>query len=137
MLRLAREREEIRVVDDQIGAPTWCRMLAESTALILAQGLNREEGFNGYFEKRKGIYHMTAGGQTSWYGFAKHIIDNISPEDKVVERVIPIKTKDYSYQAERPLYSVMNGTKLSDKLRLIISNWLQHFNMVINQSYIK
>ena len=53
MLRLAREREEIRVVDDQIGAPTWCRMIAESTALILAQGINREEGFSGYFEEER------------------------------------------------------------------------------------
>jgi dTDP-4-dehydrorhamnose reductase len=130
MLRLAREREEIRVVDDQIGAPTWCRMLAESTALILGQGINREEGFNGYFEKRKGIYHMTAGGQTSWYGFAKHIIDSISLEDKVVECVIPIKTKDYSYQAQRPLYSVMSDAKLSVKFRLTLNNWLQQFNMV-------
>ena len=112
MLRLAREREEIRVVDDQIGAPTWCRMIAESTALILAQGINREEGFNGYFEKRKGIYHMTAGGKTSWYGFAKHIIDNISPENKIVKRIIPIKTKDYSYLAERPLHSVMSNERL-------------------------
>jgi dTDP-4-dehydrorhamnose reductase len=112
MLRLAREREEIRVVDDQIGAPTWCRMIAESTALILAQGINREEGFNGYFEKRKGIFHMTAGGQTSWYGFAKHIIDNISPENKIVKRIIPIKTKDYSYLAERPLHSVMSNERL-------------------------
>jgi len=112
MLRLAREREEIRVVDDQIGAPTWCRMIAESTALILSQGKNRSEGFNTYFEERKGIYHMTAGGQTSWYGFAKHIIDNISSEGKKVKRIIPIKTKDYSYLAERPLHSVMSNERL-------------------------
>jgi dTDP-4-dehydrorhamnose reductase len=133
MLRLAREREEIRVVDDQIGAPTWCRMIAESTALILAQGINWEEGFNEYFEERKGMHHMTAGGQTSWYGFAKHIIDNISPEDKVVERVIPIKTKDYSYQAERPLYSVMSNAKLSVKFRFTLNNWLHQVDMVLNQ----
>ncbi len=130
MLRLAREREEIRVVDDQIGAPTWCRMLAESTALILAQGINREEGFNDYFEERKGIYHMTAGGQTSWYGFAKHIIDSISPEEKVVKRIIPIRTKDYSYQAERPLSSVMSNAKLDVKFRIILNGWLQQFNML-------
>lgn len=130
MLRLAREREEIRMVDDQIGAPTWCRMLAESTTLILAQGINREEGFNDYFEERKGIYHMTAGGQTSWYGFAKHIIDSISPEEKVVKRIIPIRTKDYSYQAERPLSSVMSNAKLDVKFRIILNGWLQQFNML-------
>ena len=123
MLRLAREKEEIRVVDDQIGAPTWCRMIAESTALILAQGVNREEGFNEYFKKRKGIYHMTAGGQTSWYGFARYIIDALSPEDKKVKHIIPIKTRDYSYRAERPLYSVMNNQRLRTILSLNSNIW--------------
>lgn len=129
MLRLAREREEIRVVDDQIGAPTWCRMIAESTALILAQGINREEGFNRYFGKSKGIYHMTAGGQTSWYGFAKHIIGSISPKNKVVKHVIPIKTKDYSYQAERPLYSVMSNSRILG-LNITQNGWIRHFRMM-------
>ena len=124
MLRLAREQEEIRVVDDQIGAPTWCRMIAESTALILSQGINKSEGFHSYFEKRKGIFHMTAGGQTSWYGFAKHIIDSISPEDKSVKRVIPIETKDYFYQAERPLYSVLSNYKLNSSFRIAQIDWL-------------
>lgn len=124
MLRLAREQEEIRVVDDQIGAPTWCRMIAESTALILSQGINRSEGFHSYFEKRKGIFHMTAGGQTSWYGFAKHIIDNISPEGKKVKRVIPIETKDYLYQAERPLYSVLSNHNINSSFRIVQIDWL-------------
>ncbi len=131
MLRLAREKEEIRVVDDQIGAPTWCRMIAESTALILAQGINRDEGFNGYFEGKKGIYHMTAGGQTSWCGFAKHIIDAISPEDKIVKRVIPIKTKDYSYQAERPLYSVMTNEEINTSFIFNQISWKRQLNDLI------
>lgn len=130
MLRLAREQEEIRVVNDQIGAPTWCRMIAESTALFLSQGINRSEGFNSYFEERKGIYHMTAAGQTSWYGFAKHIIDSISPEGKRVKRVIPIETKDYAYKAQRPLNSVMSNLKLNTEFQVILDNWLQQFNRV-------
>lgn len=128
MLRLAREREEIRVVDDQVGAPTWCRMIAESTALILSQGVNREEGFNGYFEVRKGIYHMTAGGYTSWYGFAQRIVDYISLEDKMVKKVIPIKTKDYSYKAQRPLNSVMSNRNLNTKFQITLNNWAQQFH---------
>ena len=127
MLRLAKEREEIRVVDDQIGAPTWGRMIAESTALILAQGINREQGFKKYFEERKGLYHMTAGGQTSWYGFAKHIIDSIPPENKIVQQVIPIKTKDYSYKAQRPLYSVMSNSKLSTEFQFTLNSWDKQF----------
>ena len=130
ILKLAQEQEEIRVVDDQIGAPTWCRMIAESTALILSQGINRSEGFHSYFEKRKGIYHMTAGGKTSWYGFAKHIIESISPEGKRVKRVIPIETKDYAYEAQRPLNSVISNIKLNTEFQVILDNWLQQFNRV-------
>jgi dTDP-4-dehydrorhamnose reductase len=131
ILKLAQEQEEIRVVDDQIGAPTWCRMIAESTSLILSQGINnRSEGFNSYFEARKGIYHMTAAGQTSWYGFAKHIIESISPEGKRVKRVIPIETKDYAYEAQRPLNSVISNIKLNTEFQVILDNWLQQFNRV-------
>lgn len=133
MQRLAREREEIRVVDDQIGAPTWCRMIAESTALILAQGINRDEGFQGYFEERKGIYHMTAGGQTSWYGFAKHIIDTIPAGNKKVKRIIPIKTKDYPYKAQRSLYSAMGNKKMCLVFQVSQSDWLEEFNMLNHQ----
>ena len=66
---------------------------------------------------------MTARGQTSWYGFAKHIIDSIPPEDKMVKCIIPIKTKDYSYKAERPLYSVMGNSKLYSKYRINQNDW--------------
>lgn len=135
MLRLAREREEIRVVDDQIGAPTWCRMIAESTALILAQGINREEGFHRYFEERKGIYHMTAGGQTSWYGFAGEVIGGIPLDSKVVKSIIPIKTKDYLYEAQRPLNSVLSNTTLNIKFQIILNNWIQQFNIVYNNNH--
>ncbi len=86
-------------------------------------------------EERKGIYHMTAEGQTSWYGFAKHIIDNISSEGKKVKRVIPIKTKDYLYQAERPMYSVMSNTRMNVKYQISLNSWLQQFNMIINGFY--
>ncbi|NMA52617.1 MAG: dTDP-4-dehydrorhamnose reductase [Peptococcaceae bacterium] len=111
ILRLARERDEIKVVDDQIGAPTWCRMIAEATALILAQGINRDEGFQGYFEKKKGIYHMTAGGQTSWYEFAKQIILNNPLFTKGLNvKIIPIKSEDYNNIAKRPRYSVLKNS---------------------------
>jgi len=118
--RLAKEKEEISVVDDQIGAPTWCRTIAENTAFILAQGVNRDEGYHGYYEKRKGLYHMTAAGQTSWYEFAKRIVDTVPPEERRLKRILPIKTKDYAYKAQRPLNSLMSNNK-----NLYISNICQ------------
>lgn len=127
MLRLAREQEEIRVVDDQIGAPTWCRMIAESTALILAQGINREEGFKGYFEKRKGIYHMTAGGQTSWYGFANLIIKDRTKK----VNLLAIKTEDYEAVAIRPKNSLMSDHKLFNDFNLKLEVWDKDVELVL------
>ena len=123
MLRLAREREEIRVVDDQIGAPTWCRMIAESTALILAQGINREEGLNGYFEERKGIYHMTAGGQTSWYGFAERIFKSIPDSDRKLKQLIPIVSREYPTAAIRPMSSILDNKNVEETYGIKICNW--------------
>jgi dTDP-4-dehydrorhamnose reductase len=121
--RLAKEKEEISVVDDQIGAPTWCRSIAENTAFILAQGVNREEGYSAYYEKRKGLYHMTAAGQTSWYEFAKRIVETVPPEERRLKRILPIKTKDYAYKAQRPLNSVMSNSKLQKMLKIYQKNW--------------
>ena len=123
ILRLAREKEEIRVVDDQIGAPTWCRTIAENTAFILAQGVNREEGYHAYYEARKGLYHMTAAGQTSWYEFAKRIAETVPPEERKLRRIVPIKTSEYGYKARRPLNSVMSNSKLQKMLKIYQKNW--------------
>ena len=111
ILRLAREKEEIRVVDDQIGAPTWCRTIAENTASILAQGVNRVEGYHAYYEARKGLYHMTAAGQTSWYEFAQRIVETLPPEERKLRRIVPIKTAEYGYKARRPLNSVLENER--------------------------
>ena len=124
--RLAKEKEEISVVDDQIGAPTWCRTIAENTAFILAQGVNREEGYHVYYEKRKGLYHMTAAGQTSWYEFARRIVDTVPPEERKLKRILPIKTKDYAYKVQRPLNSVLANNKAYSFYKVLQQNcfWL-------------
>ncbi|TAE56876.1 MAG: dTDP-4-dehydrorhamnose reductase, partial [Nostocales cyanobacterium] len=70
MEKLAKEREEIKVVDDQIGSPTWSRMIAEITAQIITQGQNN---LTDFFANNGGIYNLSPGGKTSWYGFAKAI----------------------------------------------------------------
>ena len=70
MMRLAREREKLRVVADQIGCPTWSRMIAETTALALRQAVAAKD-WNGF----TGTYHLAASGTTSWQGFAQAIVD--------------------------------------------------------------
>ncbi len=112
MLRLGRERPELRIVNDQIGAPTWSRMIAEATANIFVRWLQAST------EERlvlKGLYHLTAGGETTWYGFAKQILlSDLLKQKQLVEtppRLEPILTKDYPLPAKRPHYSVLSNAK--------------------------
>jgi dTDP-4-dehydrorhamnose reductase len=110
VLRLAQERDELRMVNDQHGAPTWCRTVADITAHMVAQG--RGAGFAAeWWQARSGIYHLAARGQTTWYGFAKAIVEHFSLAKTPV--VIPISTQDYPLPAERPAYSVLSCDRLN------------------------
>ena len=90
--RLARERDSLRIVDDQIGTPTWCRLLAEATAQILSAAGGR---FREYFQQHGGIHHASCSGATSWYGFARRILELSPGGDGGRVRVEPIETREY------------------------------------------
>ena len=120
MLRLGRERDELRVVADQIGAPTWCRGFAEITAQILAQ-LHSPRMDAGQAEACSGTYHLTGGGETSWFGFASEIIGRGLPERNV--RMLPITTDQYPLPAPRPANSRLSNQKLRDVFGLALPTW--------------
>ncbi len=105
MLRLAREREELRVVSDQHGAPTWSRTIADTTALVLAQA---RAGGPGWWDANSGIYHLSGQGQTTWCGFTEAIVAQAGLSCKVV----PISSAEYPVPAPRPKNSVMDSGKL-------------------------
>jgi len=113
--RLAAERDELRIVNDQYGAPTWCRTISDTTAHIVA-GLgarHRQAGLDvDLWREKSGLYHLTAQGQTTWHGFAQTIVAHWSTERKPV--VIPITTKDYPLPARRPTNSVLSCRKLTE-----------------------
>jgi dTDP-4-dehydrorhamnose reductase len=115
MRRLFAEQDELRIVDDQIGAPTWSRMLATVTSHVLLRVLRHEVDL----EKVAGLYHVTAGGETSWYGFAKAILD-ASGQDC---RLLPIPSSEYRSPAVRPAYSVLDNTKLRETFGLVLPDW--------------
>lgn len=121
MLRLAGEREELRVVDDQIGAPTWSRMIADATAAIVAQS-HGHGGIARLLADRGGLYHLTAGGQTSWFGFASAIVAQASHLSRR-PRMTPITTADYPLPAKRPPYSVMSSAKLERAFGVRLPAW--------------
>ncbi len=124
MMRLAREREALRVVRDQVGCPTWSRMIAEGTALCLKQALAAPDR-----RSLRGIYHLAASGQTSWHGFAEAIVRLMPAEGRKCSRVEAITTAEYPLPAKRPPYSVLSCQKLKRVFGLELPDWeesLQH-----------
>jgi dTDP-4-dehydrorhamnose reductase len=120
VLQWARTQEVMRVVDDQISSPTSARMLAEVTALILAQG--REDVF-GYLKEKGGLYHCAGGGSCSRYEWAKAILELDShKEEQIVKQLLPAKSKDFPTPAVRPNHSVLLGQKMQN-LDIQLENW--------------
>lgn len=118
--RLAREREELRIVADQIGAPTWCRNIAEATSQIMSQLNGQPEIQN----EVTGLYHLSAAGQTSWHGFAEAIVTMLRElEDLPIKRVHEIETGDYPLPAQRPKYSVLSNDKVKRLMGIHMPPW--------------
>ena len=113
--RLLRERSELRVVSDQIGAPTSASMLAEVTAELL-----RRCGVSSLGDAR-GIYHVTASGFTSWHGFATQIARLESLDSTV--RIIPVTSSEYPSAARRPANSRLSTEKLSRQFGVALPSW--------------
>jgi dTDP-4-dehydrorhamnose reductase len=107
MLRLFAERPELRIVDDQVGAPTWCRHVAQVTAGVLAVWMRQEDR-----HASSGVYHLTAGGSTSWFGFAAAIRDRRYADPSRAPRLVPITTAQYPSPARRPANSMLSNEKL-------------------------
>jgi dTDP-4-dehydrorhamnose reductase len=118
MLRFAGEGRALRVVDDQIGAPTWCREIADATATLLARPELASPGADG-------LYHLTASGFTSWFGFARAIFD--SPELARLGIARPtleaIPTSEYPTPARRPRNSRLDCNRLESGAGLRLAPW--------------
>ena len=114
MLRLGRERDELRVVGDQVGAPTWTRHLADATALILAGHSTAE-----------GLYHLAAGGETSWHGYAEAIFAEARATGLLEKspKVHRITTAEYPLPAPRPANSRLDCARFSSDFGLALPDW--------------
>ena len=104
MLKLAESRDSLAIVDDQIGAPTWALTIADATSAII-----RDTGEPAQLAALSGIYHLCAGGHTSWFGFAQAIFSHASVQRKPQLR--PITTAEYPTPAQRPHNSILNTDK--------------------------
>lgn len=110
--RLAQERDELRIVADQHGAPTWCRTIADTTAHIIAQSKGVGLG-DEWWKARSGVYHLTAQGQTTWHGFTGAVVAHQSVERKPA--LTPISTDEYPLPAARPANSVLSSARLIEQ----------------------
>jgi dTDP-4-dehydrorhamnose reductase len=131
--RLAAELEEMRIVADQTGAPTWARGIAGATGLILARcGAPAETGI---LAEKGGLYHLTASGETSWHGFAEAIVDWMRATDQPVrcKQVHPIPTSDYPTPARRPGNSLLNCAKLRETFGIAIPDWREQLGLCVDR----
>jgi dTDP-4-dehydrorhamnose reductase len=119
MLRLGAERPELRVVDDQLGAPTSAAAIASATARLVEQSVSGAQG----------IYHMTAAGSTSWCGFARAIFE--AGVLGARPRVQPIPSSDYPTPARRPANSVLSNDKFAQTFGFRLPTWQQQLNEVL------
>jgi dTDP-4-dehydrorhamnose reductase len=147
ILRLASQREELRVVEDQIGSPTWSRMIALGTAQILARIRSQESGLSRLAEL-SGVYHLTAAGQASWYEFARAILEEYSNSSQLgtwsaagadrqplpVRRVVPIPSCHYPTRARRPAYSVLSNNKLRQTFGVELPHWRSQLHLAFSEA---
>ena len=134
ILRLAEQKNELRIVADQLGSPTSARLIAETTSLCIFQSsLDRQAGVFS-----SGLYHLSASGYTSWHGFAEEIVDYARGEiggELAVTRINAIATEEYPVLAERPGDSRLSSHALEQKFNLVMPGWKGPLRMCMEELF--
>jgi dTDP-4-dehydrorhamnose reductase len=150
ILRLATEREELRVVRDQFGVPTWSTEIAEATVKILAPLTQQSAPPSTLFLPVSGIYHLTAQGETTWYDFACAILEEAaqlfpdvlwfaeatSRRPLMTRRVIPVSSAEYPTPAPRPAFSVLSNSRLIQTFGIALPDWRSQLRRVFDSNCI-
>jgi dTDP-4-dehydrorhamnose reductase len=125
VLQWARQHETLRIVDDQVSNPTWARMLAEITGLLLARG-------TADIADRSGIYHLAGAGYTSRLNWAQEILQlDTARGEQTVKQLMPAETKDFPTPATRPLFSALDCRKFERTFDLRLPNWKAALKLAI------
>jgi dTDP-4-dehydrorhamnose reductase len=122
MAQLARERSELRIVADQIGAPTSARIIADAVTRLLEADINH---LPQRFALADGIVNIAASGETSWHGFATRIVDGLRARglSLAVQSIVPLRTEEYPTKARRPRNSRLDLTRLEEVFRIFMPRW--------------
>lgn len=129
VLGWARTQSELRIVDDQVSNPTWCRMLASATALLLSRA---GENPVAWINERRGLYHLAGDGYASRLEWAKLILD-LDPErrQQVVSKLEAAKTSDYPTPAQRPLFSALNCDRFTETFSIRLPKWQEALELAM------
>jgi dTDP-4-dehydrorhamnose reductase len=120
-LAWARKLPDLKIVTDQTGSPTWCRLLAEATAQVIAMG---GRDLTGWLAERRGIYHLAGEGGCSRFEWAQAILRyDPQPEGRLAKTILPARTADFPTPAARPAYSVLNTDKFADTFGIRFPPW--------------
>jgi len=129
MLRLAKDRDQLTVIDDQVGAPTAAELLADVTALALRTLQHKPE--------LAGLYHCAAQGETSWFGYCRHVLAKAQTLGVALkagpDSVTPIPTSSYPTPAKRPLNSRLCTDKIEAAFDLRMPNWQVHMDRMLDE----
>ena len=137
MLRLAQERETLNVINDQFGVPTGADLLADVTAQVISQVMAQVQ----QLPELAGIYHLAAGGETTWFDYAKYVVDQsirarAAPEI-IVKTIHPVATSAFPTAAQRPHNSRLNTAKLQQTFALHLAPWQQGVARMLAESQTK
>lgn len=129
VLKWAREQTTLRIVADQVSNPTWCRMLAEATAQLVAAG-GRDSV--AWLHERSGLYHLAGDGFVSRFNWAQEIV-RCDPhrEEQIVQRMEPASTVEFPAPAERPLFSALNCSRFYDTFGIRLPDWRHALHLAI------
>ncbi len=130
VLGWARQQEVMRIVDDQIGSPTWARMLAQASAQVLAQG---GKDVLGYLQQHSGLYHLAGAGAASRYEWAKAVIEfDPKKEEQMVKQILPAKSSEFSNPAKRPVYSALECSLFEATFGIYLPEWKVSISLLEN-----
>lgn len=131
IVRLAGERKELRVVHDQIGAPTTAAQIARSIAEIVTRGI---PAVVDGCARSQGFVHLAASGETSWHGFATAIVEGLKNRGMslAVEKIIPIQSGDYPSRAKRPLNSRLDLGRLTNVFGIKPAHWATELSVELD-----
>jgi len=132
MLRLAKEKTNLRIVADQVGAPTWSHAIAQMTVKVLMPLMDKLDNPD-LLEPYMGIFNLTAAGQVSWHGFAEAIFSYTKKNGKRVPELEPITTAEYPQAATRPQFSVLANTRFQDTFGLQMPGWQSSLDECLEQ----